>query len=551
MSVRSEAIRAEPHEELGRLLIEHAETIIGRWERRAAEEQPTAQRAHRDALIDHLPNLLSAIADRLRVERPEMPAAGAIASLHGQHRWETGWSLTELVRDYQLLRLTLVDVLENTLRRPLSTREAMAIGLELDDAIMGSVNSYMGHREQHAREQERAAQQAARESLAREAETLRQSDRRKNEFLALLGHELRNPLGAMSNALQLTQALDPAHPDYRQAREILKRQLSQMERLVDDLLDISRITRGVIELRQEPVDLAASMRHAADAARPSIESRQHEFHMRLPPQPLRLLADPGRLQQILANLLVNASKYTPPGGRIALSAARAGTQAVITVEDNGIGLPPEMLDRVFDMFMQADPAPRETDSGLGLGLTLVRKLVELHHGSIQVESAGTGKGSRFTVRLPLLADGAVASAAVRHETGGGGYYSERRRLRVLIIDDNHDIALTLAALVRHSGHEVRVAYDGPAAIDVARNYQPEMILVDIGLPGMDGYEVARHLRAELGLSKALLAALTGYGQEEDRRRSLDAGFDEHLVKPIRTETLALLLQRAAAQRAAD
>ena len=551
MSVKSAAIRAEPHEQLGRLLIEHAETIIGRWEQRAAEEQPTAQRAHRDALIDHLPNLLAAIADRLRVERPEMPAAGAIASLHGQHRWETGWSLTELVRDYQLLRLTLVDFMENTLRRPPSTREAMAIGLELDDAIIGSVNSYMRHREQHAREQERAAHETARESLAREAEALRASDRRKNEFLALLGHELRNPLGAMSNALQLTQALEPTHPDYQQAGEILKRQLSQMERLVDDLLDISRITRGVIELRRERVDVADGMRHAAEAARPLIESRQHQFDLRLPPQPLRLLADPGRLQQILANLLVNAAKYTPPGGRINFAANRVGAHAVLTVEDNGIGLPPEMLERVFDMFMQADPAPREADGGLGLGLTLVRKLVELHQGSIQVESAGAGKGSRFTVRLPLLSDGAPASAATGRQTGGSPDRPPRRGLRVLIVDDNHDVALTLAALVRHGGHEVRVAHDGPAAIHAAGEYQPEMVLVDIGLPGMDGYEVARRLRGELALSGALLAALTGYGQEEDRRRSFDAGFDEHLVKPIRAETLALLLERAASQPAAE
>jgi signal transduction histidine kinase/ActR/RegA family two-component response regulator len=488
----------------------------------------------------------------------EMPAAGAIASLHGQHRWETGWSLTELVRDYQLLRLSIVDFLENTLRRPLSTREAMAIGLELDDAIIGSVNSYSRHRDQHAREQERqraeqdrSAQEAAREALAREAEALRESDRRKNEFLAVLGHELRNPLGAMANALQLTHALDPSDPDYRQVGEILQRQLWQLERLADDLLDISRITRGVIELRKESVDLAASMQHAAEAVRAFIENRDHQFELRLPPAPLRLLADPARLQQIMANLLVNAAKYTPPGGRISFAASAAGSQAVLAVEDNGIGLPAEMLGRVFDLFMQGKRAPREAESGLGLGLTLVRKLVELHQGTIQVESAGAGKGSRFTVRLPLADDvAAPATGSAHRPTAGAAEGAKRRRLRALIVDDNHDVALTLAALVRHAGHEARVAHDGPAALDAARDYQPEIILVDIGLPGMDGYEVGRRLRRELGLVDALMAALTGYGHEDDRRRSLDAGFDEHLVKPIRKETLAQLIDRAATTRSA-
>ncbi|HVX14309.1 MAG TPA: ATP-binding protein [Pirellulales bacterium] len=547
MTVDPGVIRSESHDQLGRLILENSRELIDRWQQRALEEQPTAQRAHRDALLDHLPDLLYAIAERLRAEgaqaegvREEREAA---ADRHGVQRWETGWSLNELVRDYQILRLVLLDFLEGSLGRPLSAREAIAVGLELDDSIAESVNAYVRHSEQairaegqHRAERDRLMRDAIEQGLMREAEALKASDRRKNEFLALLGHELRNPLGAMSNALALVQMLPAADPDHQQAAGVLGRQMRQMERLVDDLLDVSRITRGVLELRREQVDLVAAVEHAANAIRPSAERRAQRLDVVVPKGSLYVSADPSRLDQIITNLLVNSVKYTGNGGKIVCSVERQAGRALLRVIDNGMGISPDLLPQIFDMFMRAEQAARQ-EGGLGLGLTLVRNLVELHGGVIRAASGGPGAGSEFSVELPLAA-GEPECESERTKTGVA---QSPARARVLVVDDNHDVALTLAALVRHSGHDVRMAHDGPTALDLAKTYRPDVVLVDIGLPGMDGYDVARKLRDEIGLTDALLAALTGYGQEEDRRRSEEAGFDQHLIKPVRTDTLLGLI----------
>src|SRR5487761_1432612 len=420
MAVNPEAIRAESHEQLGRLILENGDELIRRWQQRAIQEQPNARRAHRAALLDHLPDLLSAIGERLRSDSDQGPNAAPVAGRHGEQRWEAGWSLTELVRDYQILWLVLLDFLEEALSRPLAAREAMAVGLELDDAIIESVNAYVGHSERAIRdserqraERDRLMHEAIEQGLMREAELLKASDGRKNEFLALLGHELRNPLGAMSNALELTQALSPSEPDHQQAVGVLQRQLRQMERLVDDLLDISRITRGVIELRREEVDLTAAARHAAAAVRPWAERRQHRLELVEPAQALHVSADPARLQQIFTNLLVNAIKYTPQGGRIVFAVESTGLEATLRVADNGIGIAPDLLPHIFDMFMRAEQAAQQSDGGLGLGLTLVRNLVELHGGSIEAASAGPGQGSVFVVRLPLVVPSAKHPSQVR------------------------------------------------------------------------------------------------------------------------------------------
>jgi signal transduction histidine kinase/CheY-like chemotaxis protein len=546
MAVNPAVIRAEAHEQLGRLILDEGGEVIRRWQQRALQEQPTASRAHRAALIDHLPDLLAAIAERLRSDGESASDSAGLADRHGEQRWETGWSLSEVVRDYQILRLVLLDIVEESLGRPLATAESMAIGLELDDAIMRSVDSYARHSEEAIRagerqksDRDRLMREAMEQGLVREAEDLKTNDRRKDEFLALLGHELRNPLGAMANAWELTQLLPPSDPDYQQAAGVLQRQLRQMERLVDDLLDISRITRGVIDLRREETDLVAMVRDAADAIRPMAERRRHQLELQAPPTKLLISADPSRLQQILTNLLANAIKYTPPGGKIVFAAEAQGAEAVVRVQDNGIGILPDLLPHIFDMFMRAELTARHSDSGLGLGLTLVRNLVSLHGGAIEAFSDGAGKGSRFIVRFPLAERAQDPKPPERPLDSPAA-----SRARVLVVDDNQDVAMTLAALVRHSGHEVRLAYDGPAALELAKDYRPDLILVDIGLPGMNGYEVARKLRGELGLTQSLLAALTGYGQEEDRRRSVEAGFDQHLIKPIRPETLTGLLSAA-------
>jgi two-component system, chemotaxis family, CheB/CheR fusion protein len=307
---------------------------------------------------------------------------------------------------------------------------------------------------------------------------------------------------------------------------------------VDDLLDVSRITRGKIRLQREPIDLAGVVRQAAEISRPLIDARQHELTISMPTEPVRVHGDATRLAQVVANLLNNAAKYTDEGGQIQLSLDCDGNEAVLQVRDTGIGLPPEMAEMVFEPFTQVDPSPDRAQGGLGIGLTLVRRLVDLHGGRVAAFSEGLGRGCEMTVRLPTLAEAPQPAAPEPQEIHRAGNGPKRR---VLAVDDNVDAANTMAMLLGIAGHEVRTAYDGSAALAAAQAYGPEIVLLDIGLPGMDGYEVARRLRAIPELERCVLVALTGYGQEEDRRRSSAAGFDYHLVKPVDPQSLTELL----------
>jgi CheY-like chemotaxis protein/two-component sensor histidine kinase len=310
-------------------------------------------------------------------------------------------------------------------------------------------------------------------------------------------------------------------------------------RLVDELLDVSRITRGKIELRRELVDLATAVRRAVDVQRALLDERGHRLRLSLPGEPLVLEADPTRLEQILSNLLSNAAKYTPGPGTIDFHVTREGAQAVIRVRDDGIGIRPEMLDRVFELFAQADRLPERVQEGLGIGLTLVRSLTGLHGGTVSASSDGPGRGSEFVVRLPCLpAQEKSARPVPRARTGA----DDARRRRVLVVDDNPDSAESLALLLQIEGHDVWTAHDGLSALAAAREHRPEVVLLDIGLPaGMDGYEVAQRMRPEAGLEDMLIVAVTGYGQAEDKRRAADAGFDGHLVKPVDIDKLWQLL----------
>lgn len=382
------------------------------------------------------------------------------------------------------------------------------------------------------------------EKLAAEAEAQREklaeADRSKDEFLAMLSHELRNPLGALSNVVQVLHLHGANDSTCGQVHAILERQVHHMARLLDDLLDVSRITLGKIELHKEPVDLIGAVAHAIETTRPLIEARRHELQVSLPAEPVWLEADPTRLEQILINLLNNAAKYTEPGGRIWLTAEREGDEAVLRVRDSGVGISPELVRRVFDLFMQGDRSPDRSQGGLGIGLTLVRSLAEMHGGSVQACSAGLGRGSELTVRLPAM------PARVDSEVPGARLVDSERetrtsRRRILVVDDNVDAAKMLAMLLEMWGHQVWVAHDGQEALEVAMSYRPAVVLLDIGLPRMDGYELARRLRQQVGLSEAMLVALTGYGHEEARRRSQEAGFDHHLVKPIGSGDLRRLL----------
>jgi signal transduction histidine kinase len=370
-----------------------------------------------------------------------------------------------------------------------------------------------------------------------------EGDRRKDEFLAMLGHEIRNPLAPVRNGLQILRAKAGADAIVDQTTDIMTRQIDLIVRLVDDLLDVSRITQGKVVLRRERIDLASIVNQAVETARPLIDSRGHKLSVNIQREAIHIDGDPSRLAQILWNLLSNAAKYTEPGGSIRLDACQVGNEVVVSVKDTGVGISAEMLLQVFDLFIQVDHTLERSEGGLGIGLTLVRRLVELHGGSVRAVSDGLGCGSEFIVRLPASPNSSSKEVSVQAVEISSKAPSVSHR--ILVVDDNVDSADSLATLLELYGHKVHTVYSGTAALEVALSFQPSIILLDIGLPGMDGYEVARRLRENTRFAKVTLVALTGYGQEDDRRRTQQAGFDLHLVKPVAPEQLNHLLARSS------
>lgn len=372
----------------------------------------------------------------------------------------------------------------------------------------------------------------------RAEEALRDADRRKDEFLAILAHELRNPLAPILNSLQILKLPMVEAESAERCRAMIERQVQQLVRLVDDLLDVSRVMRGKIDLRRERVELAAVVTRAVETVQPLIDAQRHRLLVDLPPESLPLDADSVRLAQVFGNLLTNAAKYTNPNGCIRLSATRDGSQVVLRVVDNGIGIDRDLLPHVFELFVQADHTSSKAHGGLGIGLTLVQKLVEMHDGTVAVRSEGLGEGSEFIVRLPLMSR---CSESDQEQIPTEQCPESVPRRRLLVVDDNQDAAVSLAMLLRLQGHEVRVANDGPTALEIAAAIRPDAVFLDIGMPVMDGYEVARRLRSTPGLERTVLVALTGWGQPEDRRRTAVGGFDHHLVKPPDPELLKVVL----------
>ncbi len=370
---------------------------------------------------------------------------------------------------------------------------------------------------------------------------LREADRRKNEFLAMLAHELRNPLTPIRNAVQVLRLTGNDPEAVQSASGMLERQVDQMARLVDDLLDVSRITRGKIELRRTRVELAGLVQDAVEAARPQVQCMDHELTVTIPPAPIHLYADSARLTQIVGNLLNNACKFTDRGGRIGLIVEREGTQAIIRVRDTGIGISADQLPRVFEMFMQVDTSLERSVGGLGIGLTLVKNLAELHGGTVEVQSAGLGRGSEFVVRLPILSEEAKETPLPAAGEPAGAPPKARR---ILIVDDNRDSATSLATLLQLIGNEAYTAFDGAEGLKLAEKFRPDVVLLDIGLPKLNGYEVARALRKQPWGKSMVVVALTGLGQVEDRQRSNEAGFDGHLVKPVDLASLTQFLADA-------
>ena len=366
---------------------------------------------------------------------------------------------------------------------------------------------------------------------------VKEADQRKDEFLAMLAHELRNPLAPIGNMLEVMKRAGGTSDLIQPALQTMERQLRQMTRLIDDLLDVSRISQGKIGLRREKAELASVVRQAVETSRPAFEAAQQELTTMLPPQPVYVNADPVRLAQVFGNLLHNASKFSRPGGRISVAVERQGGEVAITVKDSGIGIPSDTLPKIFEMFMQGDRTLERARSGLGIGLTLVRRLVEMHGGSVQASSEGADRGSEFVVRLPVLIE--KRKALSPNPTAFEPTPVTARR--ILVVDDNHDSAESLSMLLQLTGNQTQLAFDGVEAVEAATSFRPDVILMDLGMPRLNGYEAARQIREQPWGKGMVLVALTGWGQEEDRKKTAEAGFDSHLVKPVDYATLTKLL----------
>ena len=428
--------------------------------------------------------------------------------------------------------------------RVLGPQAVISVPLKIREKTIGVIGlvSCDRNRKYGQREVELAESLAVRVAVsvdnARLFHAVKEASRQKDEFLAMLAHELRNPLAAIKYAVTIGQMSPSDSPV--ETFEVIDRQTQNLAHLIEDLLDVSRISRDKVTLRKVPVDVSSIINGAATTVRPLIEDRKHELILELPTEPMCVFADPTRAEQIVMNLLTNAAKYTKNGGRVIIRATSEENTAVIEVIDTGVGLPPELLNRVFDLFAQADRTLDRSEGGLGIGLTVAQKLAEMHGGEIMAFSEGLGKGSKFTVRLPISHEVPEGGAQAARPSGA----SQQSPQKVLVVDDNRDTALSCARLLKGMGHDVQTAFDGQTALEAAQSFKPQAIFLYIGLPGMNGYEVAKTLR-EQGFAKELIVAISGYGQPEDRERSREAGFDDHLVKPVPRDALAMALQLGA------
>ena len=516
-----------PYPELAEYFASREEALVARWRLAARADDTQAQACQRlnlsDAEIDdHFPALLDAVVRALRnhgtasVERE--------GAEHGHHRRELGYNVAETLWELTLFRQMLLGVVEEfeAGTETLSREERAAVEKRildvLDRSIKASVEQYVGEPEQ---ERDRVVEQ------------LRQSNVAKDRFLAMLSHELRNPLAPIVSAAHTLRLALLADPRLGRAAEIIERQARYQARLLDDLLEVSRIAHGKIELKREEVPFQAAVRHAVESCRPAIEAKSLRLGVEVPEDALVVLADPVRLAQVVTNILTNAVKFTQDAGSIRLTVVEEPGQVVMRVQDTGIGITPEMLPHVFDMFAQAEISLDRSTGGLGVGLTLAKSLTEMLGGQIEAYSSGLGKGAVFTLRLPRLRT-EPAKRKVPHLPLGR---------RVALVEDNEDARRALTDLLEGMGLTVLPAADGQEALRLAAEENPEVFVVDIGLPGMSGYDLARILRELPGTQQRLLIALTGYGTAEDKKRAAEAGFDYHLTKPADVEQLYRLVTK--------
>ncbi len=419
-----------------------------------------------------------------------------------------------------------------------SVSGAVALGVMVFTGVLLSLLCESLHRTRRRLEAEQQNLRGSVELQRQMRDALAESDRRKDEFLATLAHELRNPLAPVRNAIHILKARMPPAPELQWARDVIDRQVTQMTRLIDDLMDVARITRGTFELRREPVALDEVIRVAVETSRPIIDASGHQLVVSLPAEPINLDADLIRLAQVFSNLLNNAAKYTGPGGRIAVTAEREGDSVLVGVQDSGVGISSDMLAKVFEPFTQLDNSLERTRGGLGIGLALARRLVEMHGGGVEAQSAGPGYGSRFVVRLPVSIHRNVTRSVAQESSNPAPALG---RHRILVADDNYDSATSLGILLNDAGYDVRTAGDGVQALETAAQFRPDIALLDIGMPKLNGYDVARQIREQPWGDQVLLIALTGWGGADHRQQTAQAGFDHHLTKPVDPAALTRLL----------
>ena len=509
--------------------LKQARAQIGEYDRRFRD------------MIDALPVAVYTTDAQGRVTHCNPAAAAGRTPLLGKDEWCVAWKLfqpdgtplahadcpmAQALRDGRAVHGTQIIA-----ERPDGTRRWMEVYpsrlLNADGEVTGGINMLVDITERKALEFE----------LRSNATQLADADRRKDEFVAILAHELRHPLPPIRHATQLLKQPGGSAESIQLAATMLERQVDHMVRLVDDLLDASRVSRGQIQLRRGRIELSSAVHHAVEAAQPLYARMQRKLSVTLPSAPLYVEGDPVRLAQVIGNLLHNACKFSELGGVVGLHATREDDQAVIRVHDTGIGLSAEQRPRIFDLFTQIDTSLERSVGGLGIGLTLVKHLVALHAGTVEVRSPGLGQGCEFVVRLPLLEETAAAASLPPPRAAPGSVVPRR----ILVVDDNRDAAISLAMLLRLDGHEVHLSHDGKAAVEAAANLRPDLMLLDIGLPKLNGYEVCRQVRTQPWSAGMTLVALTGWGQEEDRRKSTAAGFNGHMVKPVDLDSLSILL----------
>jgi signal transduction histidine kinase len=520
MTTTISRLREEPHVAIGDVIERSTTEIISRWAERAKQEQPTAQRVHHDVLVDHLPAFLARLGRSLATAGDDDARAWRAAEEHGDQRWDNGWSVTELVRDYQILRIVLAEFLEDALARRLESRESLVLNVAIDDAIAAAVAAF-----------------AAAQTSSGTVGTSTRSEALDLLFnvLGVVGHELRNPLAPLANSLEILRVAATDSIQIEQTRQMMERQVRVLGRLVDDLMDLARLARGKMSLVCKQVDLAQLVRACGEDRRQSLEAAGLSLAVDVPAGSIWAVGDEARLTQVFGNLLGNAQKFTNRGGAVTLRLTLAGRRAIITVRDTGVGIEAALLPRVFEAYTQGDGSLGRARGGLGLGLALVKGVVELHGGSVTASSDGPGTGAAVIVELPLAEPG---SGPTTHAPAAPAPVKARR---VLIIEDNRDSAESMKLYLELHGHVVTVALTGAEGLKLAGTSAPEVVICDVGLPGMDGYTVAAELRRSVSPPPSLIIAVSGHGPRRGADNEPDKVFDYYLLKPAEPERVARLI----------